>query len=51
METNLAFLKCIKKFHSQVFIVEKLREQRYNGALDDQVTIGWDSRDSVLAPE
>ena len=35
----------------QVFIVEKLREQRYRGALDDEVTIGWDARDSVLAPE
>lgn len=35
----------------QVFIVEKLREQRYQGALDDSVTIGWDARDSVLAPE
>ena len=35
----------------QVFIVEKLREQRYGGALDDKVTIGWDARDSVLAPE
>ena len=34
-----------------VFLVEKLREQRYTGALDDQVTIGWDARDSVLAPE
>lgn len=36
---------------SQVFIVEKLREQRYQGALDETVTIGWDARDSVLAPE
>ena len=35
----------------QVFIVEKLREQRYQGQLDDAVTIGWDARDSVLAPE
>ena len=35
----------------QVFIVEKLREQRYQGQLDDSVTIGWDARDSVLAPE
>jgi spermidine/putrescine transport system ATP-binding protein len=34
-----------------VFMVEKLREQRYTGALDDTVTIGWDARDSVLAPE
>ena len=35
----------------QVFLVEKLREQRYDGRLDDRVTIGWDARDSVLAPE
>ena len=35
----------------QVFLVEKLREQRYDGKLDDKVTIGWDARDSVLAPE
>jgi spermidine/putrescine transport system ATP-binding protein len=35
----------------QVFLVEKLREQRYEGKLDDTVTIGWDARDSVLAPE
>ena len=35
----------------QVFLVEKLREQRYEGRLDDRVIIGWDARDSVLAPE
>ncbi len=35
----------------QVFLVEKLREQRYEGKLDDKVTIGWEARDSVLAPE
>ncbi len=35
----------------QVFLVEKLREQRYGGQLDDKVAIGWDARDSVLAPE
>ena len=35
----------------QVFLVEKLREQRYRGKLDDRVTIGWEARDSVLAPE
>jgi len=35
----------------QVFLVEKLREQRYQGQLDDTVAIGWDARDSVLAPE
>jgi len=35
----------------QVFLVEKLREQRYHGRLDDRVTIGWEARDSMLAPE
>ena len=34
-----------------VFLVEKLREQRYEGQLDDRVVIGWEARDSVLAPE
>ena len=32
----------------QVFLVEKLREHRYRGALDDAVTIGWDAGDSIL---
>jgi spermidine/putrescine transport system ATP-binding protein len=32
----------------QVFIVEKLRQQAYRGSLDDEVTIGWDAKDSIL---
>jgi spermidine/putrescine transport system ATP-binding protein len=32
----------------QVFIVEKLRQQAFRGRLDDEVTIGWDARDSIL---
>lgn len=32
----------------QVFIVEKLRQQAYRGRLDDEVTIGWDSADSIV---
>jgi spermidine/putrescine transport system ATP-binding protein len=32
----------------QVFIVEKLRQQAYRGRLDDEVTIGWDARDSIV---
>jgi spermidine/putrescine transport system ATP-binding protein len=32
----------------QVFIVEKLRQQAFSGRLDDEVTIGWDGRDSIL---
>ncbi len=35
----------------EVFLVEKLREQRYGGALDDVVTIGWDGRDSILVAD
>ena len=35
----------------QVFLVEKLREQRYQGQLDDQVLIGWDAQDSILVPD
>ncbi|MSP81712.1 MAG: ABC transporter ATP-binding protein [Alphaproteobacteria bacterium] len=33
---------------AHVFIVEKLRQQAYAGALDDEVRIGWDGRDSIL---
>jgi len=33
---------------AHVFMVEKLREQRYQGELDDAVTIGWDAEDSIL---
>ena len=35
----------------QVFLVEKLREQRYQGKLDDRVTIGWDAPDSILVAD
>ena len=35
----------------QVFLIEKLRDERYQGRLDDRVTIGWDARDSVLVHE
>jgi len=31
-----------------VFTVEKLRQQAYEGRLDDEVLIGWDARDSIL---
>ncbi|MFQ5784914.1 MAG: ABC transporter ATP-binding protein [Alphaproteobacteria bacterium] len=34
-----------------VFIVEKLRDQRYAGNLDDSVIIGWDAVDSILVGE
>jgi spermidine/putrescine transport system ATP-binding protein len=35
----------------EVFMVEKLRQQAYNGKLDDQVLIGWDSQHSILVGE
>lgn len=31
-----------------VFIIEKLREQAYRGALDNEVLIGWDAKDSIV---
>ena len=35
----------------RVFLVEKLRQQAFAGALDDEVRIGWDARDSILVAE
>ncbi|WP_439817628.1 ABC transporter ATP-binding protein [Zavarzinia sp. CC-PAN008] len=35
---------------THVFIVERLRQQDDGPALDSEVTIGWDARDSVLVP-
>ena len=34
-----------------MFVVEKLREQAYQGALNDAVLIGWDASDSVLVTD
>jgi spermidine/putrescine transport system ATP-binding protein len=34
-----------------VFLVEKLREQRYQGNLDDRVAIGWDPAEAMLFEE
>ena len=34
-----------------MFVVEKLREQAYRGALNDDVLIGWDASDSVLVTD
>jgi spermidine/putrescine transport system ATP-binding protein len=31
-----------------VFILERLRQQAFNGKLDDEVTIGWNAADSIL---
>ena len=35
----------------EMFTVEKLREQAYRGSLNDEVTIGWDAKDSVLVAD
>jgi len=35
----------------EMFTVEKLREQAYQGSLNDEVTIGWDAKDSVLVAD
>ncbi len=35
----------------QVFIVEKLRDQRFTGGIDEAVIIGWDAADSILVGE
>lgn len=35
----------------QVFTLERLRQQAYEGRLDEAVTIGWDARDFVLVSE
>ena len=34
-----------------MFVVEKLREQAYRGAINDDVLIGWDAKDSVLVTD
>lgn len=39
------------KVGEQMFVVEKLREQRYRGSLNDEVIIGWDASDSILVPD
>jgi len=36
------------KAGEEMYVVEKLREQRYTGNLNDEVLIGWDTADSVL---
>ena len=34
-----------------MLVVEKLREQAYQGNLNDDVIIGWDVKDSVLVSD
>ena len=35
----------------RVFIVEKLRQQEFEGRRDDMVHIGWDAADSILVTD
>ncbi|MEO3430434.1 ABC transporter ATP-binding protein [Pelagibius sp. CAU 1746] len=35
----------------RVFIVERLRQQAFSGALDQDVLIGWDAKDSILVAD
>jgi spermidine/putrescine transport system ATP-binding protein len=35
----------------KMLVVEKLREQAYQGALNDSVMVGWDAKDSVLVTD
>lgn len=35
----------------QVFIVERLRQQAFGGAIDSEVQIGWNARDSILVAD
>ena len=35
----------------QVFIVEKLRQQVFEGRRDDTVLIGWNAADSILVTD
>jgi spermidine/putrescine transport system ATP-binding protein len=35
----------------RVFIVERLRQQAFRGALDQEVLIGWDAKDSILVTD
>jgi spermidine/putrescine transport system ATP-binding protein len=35
----------------QVFVVEKLRHEAFQGRLDQEVTIGWDAADSIVVAD
>ena len=35
----------------KVFMIEKLRQQSYEGRLDDEVIIGWDANDAILVTD
>jgi spermidine/putrescine transport system ATP-binding protein len=35
----------------RVFLVERLRQQAFRGALDQEVLIGWDAKDSILVTD
>ena len=35
----------------QVFVVEKLRHEAFQGQLDQEVTIGWNATDSIVVAD
>lgn len=39
------------KTGDHMLVVEKLREQAYQGSLNDDVIVGWDARDSILVAD
>jgi spermidine/putrescine transport system ATP-binding protein len=34
-----------------VFLLERLRQRPFRGKLDDEVTVGWNAKDSILVAE
>jgi len=41
----------IRVGEKQVLLLENLRDQRYEGDLDSQVSVGWDTGDSMIFPK
>ena len=41
----------IRMAEGATWVVERLRDERYSGKLDDQVTIGWQPEDAILVAE
>lgn len=41
----------IRMAEGATWVVERLRDERYSGKLDDEVTIGWQPEDTILVAE
>ncbi|MCK5622700.1 MAG: TOBE domain-containing protein, partial [Alphaproteobacteria bacterium] len=41
----------IRMAEGATWVVERLRDERYSGQLDDEVTIGWQPEDAILVAE